>query len=170
MLCLLKNEINKHSYFLKHLGTKNTASPPRSANLDIYIFFLTFPEFSIQADYKEVAVGENVGRNADVWTGAHCCELAPMLSGPVTLSWIVRHRRIGNERIEGTHVKYTSTFRLLSARLSRPRCRSTGNCLCPGGAPLRYLMRRTIAPNLVYVRYERGIRNPAEPILPLEPP
>ena len=36
-------------------------------------------------------------------------------------------------------MKYTSTFRLLSARLSRPRCRSTGNCLCPAGAPASIL-------------------------------
>lgn len=77
----------------------------------------------------------------------HCCSLAAMLSGPVTLSWIVRHRRAadGNERIEGTHghVKYTSTFRLLSGRLSRGCCRSRGNCLCPRDRPNRSMLNET---------------------------
>lgn len=61
----------------------------------------------------------------------------------------------GNERIEGTPRPREIYVRvsLLSGRLSRGCCRSRGNCLCPRGPAerCRYLMRRTIAPNLVYV-------------------
>lgn len=62
-------------------------------------------------------------------------------------------------------MKYTSTFRLLSARLSRPRCRSTGNCLCPAGAPAS-ILNETYDCSQFGIRKIRkgggGIRNPAD--------
>lgn len=104
-------------------------------------------------------------------TGAHCCELAPMLSGPVTLSWIVRHHAADVET-NGSK-EPTATWNIRRPRFAfyppdylGPAVAQPVIVSAPAGPPLRYLMRRTIAPNLVYVRYERGIRNPAEPILP----